>query len=716
MTRHLPTETSTLDQARRPHRRPTSLRLALTIAGLCLAANGAAEAAPPADYSLAPGASAGLTGRSDGVPLLYDNGPFITCFGCGSGGADESGVETSIGLGTVGFPFRQSAGESVADDFTVPTPFSWTIDSMVFYSCANDASTVDGVYVRIWDGPPDAGGAVVWGDLTSNRLASSQLVNVFRVADWQTGQPLYPVRESFATPGVTLGPGAYGLEWAINPSFPVGPSAPPVAILGQTTIGSALGASSGAWAPPFDLGSAATPKGLPFPVVGSATGSSGPLYVLDDNADTLTRVDLLDGGTTWVGPTGTPVSRAGMALDTSTGTAYVSDVQTRDGSYGLGWIDLWTGRITLIGPHVTSDNIWGLAYDSLNDVLYGIDRECPDGGSAVDGLAILDRTTGASSCIGPFGAGATVFGLAYDSTGDTLYALDTTQLLAVNRITGVATVVGPHGINTLQGDSALEYAPDLGVLIASSDNGDLWTIDPGTGAGILLHSAVVPSPSGTVYVPPGARLAAFGPFPGRLWDNGDTDLAQALSNGVPPGLFARRTLLDDLEVPAGESWTLRHLRWRHVWDMVEPPAGSGAEIAVRANDPNGGGPGVDGPGAVVATATVRFFVDSKSGREAFGRFEALSIAEFDPIVLTGGRYWVEWAVIGPDNSFALANGGAIRDNQCWVDYQDAGGLQPSQTFWGTPYDLSWAVGETAIGVFADGFESGDPGAWAATAP
>lgn len=711
MTRHLPTETSTLDQARRPHRRPTSLRLALTIAGLC----SAAAAAQAADIPPTEATALAIPSAPDGSSVLFNNGPFVTCNSCGWNGARESSVQTAIGLSQVAFDFRQSDSQSVAEDLTIPAPFNWTIDSMVFYSCSNDTSTVQELYVRIWDGPPDAGGAVVWGDLTTNRLAGSALYNVYRVADFQTGQPLYPVRENVASIGITLGPGTYWVEWAANSSFPWGPYAPPVTILGQTTTGNARGRLAGVWQPLVDNLSL-TPQGLPFLVVGSATGPSGSFYVLNDTADTLSRVDLLDGGTTLIGSTGTLVSAAGMALDTSTGTAYVSDVETLDGYYGLGWIDLGTGRITLIGPHVTSDNIWGLAYDSLNDVLYGVDRECPDGGSSVDGLAILDRTTGASSCIGPFGAGATVFGLAYDSTGDTLYALDTTQLLAVNRTTGVATAVGPHGINTLQGDSALEYAPDLGVLIASSDNGDLWTIDPATGAGTLLHSAVVPNPSGTVYLPPGARLAAFGPFPGRLWDNGDTDLAQALSNGVPPGLFARRTLLDDLEVPAGETWTLRHLRWRHVWDMVEPPAGSGAEIAVRANDPNGGGAGVDGPGAVVATATVRFFVDSKSGREAFGRFEALSIAEFDPIVLAGGRYWVEWAVIGPDNSFALANGGAIRDNQCWVDYSDAGGLQPSQAFWGTPYDLSWAVGDTAIGVFADGFESGDPGAWAAIAP
>jgi hypothetical protein len=711
MTRHLPTLAGALDPVRQPRRPLTEVWLALSVAALWLAtalpvAAGGAATVPSKAGDHSP------LGGLDGNSVLLNNGPFITCYACGSGGAAESWVQTSIGLVGVGWSQRQSLGESLADDFTVPAPFSWTIDALIFYSCANDASTVDGLYVRIWDGPPNAGGVVVWGDLTTNRLAGSAWAVAYRVGDWQTGQPLYPIRENVATIGVTLDPGTYWVEWAANSSFLSGSYAPPVTILGQAATGNALAFASGTWTPVIDPGAAAAPQGMPFIAVGNTTGTAGTLYVINDDADTLSRVDLLTGGTIEVGPTGIDVSAAGMALDTSTGTVYVSDVETPDQYYGLGWVDLATGRISLIGKHVNSDNVWGLAYDSLNDVLYGVDRDCPGG----DGLASVDRVTGAATCIGPFGVGAAVYGLAYDPTGDTLYALEISQLLAVDRATGVATAVGPHGITGLSGDAALEYAVDLGVLIASADDGDLFAVDPDTAVSTLLQSALVPSPSGTVYVPPGARLAAFGPFPGRAWDNGDTDLAQALSNGVPPGLFARRTLLDDLEVPAGETWTLRQLRWRHVWDTASVPAGAGAEIAVRANDPDGGGPGVDGPGAVIATAAVGFYVEVVApNREAFGREVAESIAEFDPIMLGGGRYWVEWAVIGPDNSFALANAGAIRDNQCWVDYADAGGLQPSQAFWGTPYDLTWAVGETAIGVFADGFESGDPGGWAAVA-
>ena len=59
---------------------------------------------------------------------------------------------------------------------------------------------------------------------------------------------------------------------------------------------------------------------------------------------------------------------------------------------------------------------------------------------------------------------------------------------------------------------------------------------------------------------------------------------------------------------------------------------------------------------------------------------------------------------------------AIRDNQCWVDYPDVGGLQPSEAFWGTPYDLAWAVGSVRLGLFADGFETGGVMAWSSALP
>jgi hypothetical protein len=93
-----------------------------------------------------------------------------------------------------------------------------------------------------------------------------------------------------------------------------------------------------------------------------------------------------------------------------------------------------------------------------------------------------------------------------------------------------------------------------------------------------------------------------------------------------------------------------------------------------------------------------------------------SIAEFDPVALPAGRYWIEWTIVGPDNNFVPANQSALRDNECWVDYEDVGGLQSGTNQFGTPRDLAWAIGEAKIGIFADGFESGGTLAWSSATP
>jgi hypothetical protein len=113
---------------------------------------------------------------------------------------------------------------------------------------------------------------------------------------------------------------------------------------------------------------------------------------------------------------------------------------------------------------------------------------------------------------------------------------------------------------------------------------------------------------------------------------------------------------------------------------------------------------------------VRFFAEAATGRTFFFRPEMWSIAEFDPVVLPAGRYWLEWAVIGPENNFVPANQSQILDNQCWVDYEDLGGLQPASSQFGAPGDLAWAIGDARIGIFADGFESGDTLVWSTTSP
>ncbi|MDG6220859.1 MAG: hypothetical protein QCI38_05350, partial [Candidatus Thermoplasmatota archaeon] len=87
--------------------------------------------------------------------VLWDNGPLVNSPGTGFGGADESVLQTSLGMSTYGYGHQQSAGNRIADDFTIPTGQFWEIENILFYAYqtgSTTTSTMTGVNYRIWDG------------------------------------------------------------------------------------------------------------------------------------------------------------------------------------------------------------------------------------------------------------------------------------------------------------------------------------------------------------------------------------------------------------------------------------------------------------------------------------------------------------------------------------------------------------------------------------
>ncbi len=201
--------------------------------------------------------------------LLYDNGPLVTQPGGGSGGADLSELQVDLGMNTLGAGHQFALGYSVADDFDVPTG-GWQIDTITFFAYqtgSTTTSTITGVYVQIWDGPPDAGGSIVWGDLSTNLLASSLWSNIYRASNADPTASNRPIMANVATIGTTLAPGTYWVEWATDGSLSSGPWAPPISILGQIITGNAKQNLNGAWQELLDSGTA-TAQGLPFIIDG----------------------------------------------------------------------------------------------------------------------------------------------------------------------------------------------------------------------------------------------------------------------------------------------------------------------------------------------------------------------------------------------------------------------------------------------------------------
>ncbi len=209
--------------------------------------------------------------------VLYDNGPLIThSDNCSDD--DASRLQTDLGMNTLGFGNQLLLGNRMADDFTVPSE-GWDIDSITFFAyqtgASSDNSTITGLYVQIWDGPPDDNeSSVIWGDLTTNVLSESIFTGIQRDSFTDPCAGNRYVFANAAIVDVNLDPGTYWLDWTTDGELSSGPWAPPVTILGQTTTGNALQytSDSSSWAPANDSGTL-TQQDMPFIIMGPAASS-----------------------------------------------------------------------------------------------------------------------------------------------------------------------------------------------------------------------------------------------------------------------------------------------------------------------------------------------------------------------------------------------------------------------------------------------------------
>ena len=173
-----------------------------------------------------------------------------------------------------------------------------------------------------------------------------------------------------------------------------------------------------------------------------------------------------------------------------------------------------------------------------------------------------------------------------------------------------------------------------------------------------------------------------------LTDNGAADGSNGYSNiGAPAGSGIRRTLLDDFNVPAGKVHDVTCVSWTHVWGNGEPAGtGIGADIGVR-NDAGAA------PGSTIATANVTAYSETETGGVFFSRPEISSVATFDAVNLTEGTYWLEATTVDASqslNNFWLVRA-TVAGNECWINYEDFGGLFPGSAVFGAAADLNFSV-------------------------
>ena len=212
--------------------------------------------------------------------VLYDNGPFINSLGTGPDGTDESILQnSSLGMSTLGMGVQYLSGNRMADEFMVTS--SWGIDNIVVFAYQTGSppsSSMTEAYLQIWDDNPMNGGSIIWGDLLSNRLASTGWTNTYRLSQTTPGTTRPIMYLEIATDGLMLEPGTYWIDFSLVGSLSSGPWVPPVTINGETTTGNGLQfqGSNQSWIY-FPDGSLGTYQGIPFLVRGNNLGGQFPV-------------------------------------------------------------------------------------------------------------------------------------------------------------------------------------------------------------------------------------------------------------------------------------------------------------------------------------------------------------------------------------------------------------------------------------------------------
>src|SRR5262245_1320151 len=192
------------------------------------------EALPPTDAPV-------TLWRAPEGATLYDNGPLVTNPGACTG-IDASRLQA--GNNSLGATAQIAGGIRMADNFTVPPGTTWNVNQITVFAYqtgSTQVSTFTDMRLQIWNGQPNvAGSAVIFGNTTTNRLASTAFTNGVRDS---VGTPCpaaanqqRPIMSITANAAVTLGPGTYWIDYTLGGSGALtGPFSPLTSIAGSTT-------------------------------------------------------------------------------------------------------------------------------------------------------------------------------------------------------------------------------------------------------------------------------------------------------------------------------------------------------------------------------------------------------------------------------------------------------------------------------------------------
>lgn len=414
---------------------------------------------------------------------LYNNGSNVNAPGAGPNGKDGSVLQSSLGLSSYGSGWAQVNGYSIADDVTI-SGATWNIDSIKVFGYQTGStltSTFTALYIRIWDGDPGAGGTVVWGDLTTNRLAATYFSGAYRYLD--TDNPAGTTRPIMAvvanTTGLSLNAGSYWIEFSAAGSLASGPWMPAITITGQTVTGNAKQFDGTSWVEILDGTSA---QGMPFVVFGNAGAQVGPGPATNPTpANGAMGLSINGVAPTWTNPANVTNVKVYFSDDMTKVQSMDASVKVYDGAPvttfnapALSYFTTYYWRVVETDATGTSNGtVW--SFKTMRDPSsFFEDFEAGTGAWTITGTTPYvwtAYTTWPNTYTLPSGAGA-VLSADSDEWGSGAGAQSTTATLTTGVNMATATVV------TLEFDSDFRIysgSQDQGWCDVSVDGGANWT-------------------------------------------------------------------------------------------------------------------------------------------------------------------------------------------------------------------------------------------------
>jgi len=297
---------------------------------------------------------------NDAKSILFENGPVVTHPGGGPGGADFSLTESPLTL--YGWGVQFALGYRLADDFEV-TDGPWDVDSIIVWGYQTNSgltSTFIGLYLQIWDGPPDdPGSTVVWGDETTNVMDNTYWSNCYRGDD--LGSTARPIMRLVAVPtSLSLANGTYWIDYNIDGSGSSGPWGPPVTILGTTNTGDGLQYVT-SWGPALN---ATFPNGVPFEIWGPTEPPDPIIEWTPDEFMAALSIDETEIQTLTISNVGLADLDWNIAILYTTGTGWLSADPTSGTVVPGGSMDVY---ITFNSAGLANNTYEATIYISNND-------------------------------------------------------------------------------------------------------------------------------------------------------------------------------------------------------------------------------------------------------------------------------------------------------------------------------------------------------------